>query len=61
MIKGLPMAYMVYQHYKLSDVAGVVHDLKDLPIVELKGENVRAFLNEWEYRLCGSRTPLDDQ
>jgi len=48
MMNGRQIAWMIYQHYKVSETEGALLCFEDLLHVSLKGDNVRAFVNEWE-------------
>jgi len=48
MMNGRQIAWMIYKHYKVSEIEGALLSFEDLLHVSLKGDNVRAFVNEWE-------------
>ena len=53
MIKGRQIAFLIYHHFKISATEGSILEFEDLLAVELKGDNLRAFLNDWESTLLG--------
>lgn len=60
MINGRQMAFLVYQHFRTSEVETQLLDINDLLAVELKGDNLMAFLNEWELTLEGLKIRYGD-
>ena len=48
MIKGRQILWMVYAQYKLSTIDGNRLNLTDLYAVQLHGDNLVAFLNDWD-------------
>jgi hypothetical protein len=44
---------MIYDHCNFSDTAGALLELQELLEVTLKGDNLRAFLKDWEHVLAG--------
>ena len=47
MIKGRQIAWMMYKHFKLSEVDGAMLEWEELLSVELKGDNLQQFENDW--------------
>ena len=41
------------QHFKLGDAEGTILEFQDLQAVELKGDNLAAFQNDWDSTLSG--------
>ena len=52
MLSGRATAWHIFQHYKLSETEGAILEFEDLQKVELKGENLRALVNDWDLVLC---------
>jgi hypothetical protein len=50
---GREIAWMVYQHFKVTDVQGAILGIEDLVNVKLKNDNILEFLDEWDYVFCG--------
>ena len=48
MIKGRQIFWLILQRFKLSDIDHSLQEFKDLTKVELKGDNLVAFLNDWD-------------
>jgi hypothetical protein len=61
MIKGRQVTWMVYDHFKLSDVDGAILSWDDIMRVELKmpGDTVKQFLNDWD-TTCANTNNLPD-
>jgi len=53
MLIGRQIAYMIYSHFRLTEVDGAVLEITDLLKVELKKDNVRAFDTAWDETLLG--------
>ncbi len=51
MLTRRQLAWLVHQHFKLTDTEGAILEFEDLLQVELKGANLRKFLNDWEMTL----------
>ena len=51
MVKGRQIALKIYQHFKISELAEGMLNIQDLLAVELKNDNLRAFLTDWELTL----------
>ena len=47
MIKGRQVAWMTYKHFKLSEVDGAMLEWEELLHVELRGDNLQRFENDW--------------
>ena len=52
-LRGRQMLHMVYAYYQLDEGAGAMYDVEDLFAVELRGDNLEAFLNAHDHRLAG--------
>ena len=52
---GRRISWFIYERFKLSTEDGAILEFEDLLQVELKGDNVRAFQNDWEFLLSGLR------
>ena len=55
LLKGRQILWLVYQHYKTSEVEGDMLDMQDLLAVRMVSEDLRKFLNDWEMTLAGMR------
>ena len=53
MIKGRQIFWLILQRFKLSDIDSSLQEWKALAKVELKGDNLVAFMNDWDYVLAG--------
>ena len=53
MLAGRQIAYLIYERFKLSTEDGAILEFEDLLQVELRGDNLRAFQNDWEFVLSG--------
>ena len=53
MLKGRQILWLIVQKFKRDEVDGSMQDITDLQNVELKGDNLHAFLNDWDYVLEG--------
>ena len=53
MLKGRQIAWIVFERFKLNEEHGYVLDFEDLFNLELKNNNTRAFLNDWEQVYIG--------
>ena len=47
-LTGRQIAWMIYDHFKLTDTDGAFLEFTDLLRVELKGDNLRAFDTLWD-------------
>ena len=43
----------VYSNFRTNDVDGTLLDFEDLVGVELKGQNLQAFINDWDAVILG--------
>ena len=50
MVKGRQISFLVFDHFRLSDVDGAMLNWDEIIRVELKmpGDNIRQFLNDWD-------------
>ena len=48
LLKGRQILWQIYKHYKISEADGALLDLRDLLAVTLHGDNLRAFMRDWE-------------
>ena len=53
MLAGRQIAYLIYERFKLPTEDGAIFEFEDLLQVELRGDNLRAFQNDWEFVLSG--------
>ena len=47
MLRGRQIAWYIYHHFRLSEAEGCILELNDLVKVELKGDNLVSFQNDW--------------
>ena len=55
-LKGRQMAWLIFNHYKVSATEGAILESEDLLAVEFKLDNTRAFINDWEMTLAGLKS-----
>ena len=50
MIKGRQISWLVFDHFRLSDIDGTMLNWDEILKIELRmpGDNVRQFLNDWD-------------
>ena len=53
MMPGRHLAWYIFQEYRIRAEDGALLDFEDLMKVELKGDNLVAFENEWDMTLGG--------
>lgn len=53
MVKGRQIFWLILQRFWKGDTDSAIQEFADLTRVELKGDNLVAFLNDWEYVLAG--------
>ena len=61
MINVRQVAWMLYQHFKISDHDSTMLDWDAIISVELKGDNLQQFLNDWEATLLDIAKVPDDE
>ena len=61
MLTGRQIAWMIYEHFRLTDMDGAVLEFTDLLRVELKGDNLRAFDTSWDETLLAMAQMPEDQ
>ena len=62
-IKGRQITWLVFDHFRLSDVDGAMLNWDEILRIELKmpGDNVRQFLNDWDTTFTNiNNTPDED-
>ena len=60
MITGRQIAWMMDRHFKTASADGAVLEFKDLLSVQCRGENISAFISEWDSTIQGMKTVPDD-
>lgn len=55
------MVSLLRDHHRVSEIDGAVLDSQDVPNVEMKGGDLRAFLNERELTFAGRYAPTFTQ
>jgi hypothetical protein len=48
MIKGRQIAWMIFEHFRITETEGAILEFEDLIAIELRGDNIKQFLNDWE-------------
>ena len=61
MMTGRQILWHIFQHYRISSIEGGILEFEDLISVELRGDNLQAFVNEWELTLSGMADQPHDQ
>ena len=61
MLNGRQLAWLVFQNYQRSDVEVGMTDFKDLMSVELKNDNLVAFLTEWDTCILGMKKVPEEE
>ena len=61
MIKGRQIAWLMYKHFKLCEVDGAMLEWEELLGVELKGDNLQQFDNDWGAMCLVVRELPDDK
>ena len=51
MLRGRQVLFLICDYSKITAETGQVMDFEDIMAVELKGDNVRGYLNDWELTL----------
>ena len=55
MLKGRQMAWIVNNYYKLNEQDGALLEFSDILAVELRDNNLEAFLHSWEVTINSLR------
>ena len=55
-LKGRQIAWVMYEHFRISDTEGAILEFRYLLAIELKRDNLNTLLNEWESCLIGLKT-----
>ena len=55
MLMGRQLAWMIFDHFKISEQEGPILEYKDLFALEFK-TNLKGFLNEWDSVILGMKT-----
>ena len=61
MLGGRQIAWHIYRHFRLAKADGAILEFKDLLNVKLKGDNLMAFENDWDYVLGGLEKIPEEQ
>ena len=61
MLKGRQTTWLVFDHFRLSDVDGAMLNWDEILKLELKmpGDNIRQFLNDWDTTFTNINTASD--
>ena len=60
MIKGRQILFMIYEQFRLSEVAGSLYEIGDLMSVRLKGDALEHFLITWDSVVSGMKKMPED-
>ena len=60
LMTGRQVAYMIYEHFRMSEVEGAVWQVGDLIHLELMNDNLRAFDTRWAEIIQGMPAVPDD-
>ena len=61
LMKGREILHVIYKHFKVSEAEGHILDFQDLIAVRMHGDDLRAFLDEWELTLAGmNKIPAEE-
>ena len=58
---GAKIAFLMFQHFQIADLDNAMLELSDLLVLELKGDNIRAFGTAWGDTLIGMETVPDEE
>ena len=61
LIGGRQVAFLMNQHFRMSTVDGALLEFDDLMALQLKGDNLRGFMNDWEMTLLGLKKRPGDE
>ena len=61
MIKGRQITWLVFDHFRLSDIDGALLNWSELVHVSLKGDNLKQFLNDWDTTCTYIETLPDEE
>ena len=53
MVNGSLIFVLLLRHFEINEIDNALMDLNDLTQVQLKGDNLVGFLNDWEVVLAG--------
>ena len=56
-----PVAWMIYDHFKVSDTDGTVLDLPDLVKVEIGNDTLQSFDTKWDETIVAMREHPDEE
>ena len=60
MLGGRQFAYMIFQHYTVTETQGALNDFSDLLRVKLHSGNLSVFQSDWDSMLIGMQTQPDE-
>ena len=61
MITGRQLAFLMFQHFQTADLDNSMLEFSDLLVLELKGDNLRAFDAAWDDTLLGMTSVPDEE
>ena len=61
LFKGRQVAWLIRQHFKQSEVDAAILEKEDILTVELKGDNLRGFMTDWNRCLLAQRNRPEDE
>ena len=53
MLKGRQLGYLIFRQFKRDNVEVGMTEFRDLQNIRLKGDNLSAFVNEWDACIYG--------
>ena len=61
MLTGRHIAFLMFKHFQIADLDTSMLEFNDLLVLELKGDNLRAFDTAWDDTLLGMRSIPDEE
>jgi hypothetical protein len=61
LIAGRQIAWLIYRHFQLGETEGMFVDIQSLFALTLQGDNLAAYLNDWEMILSSVKTIPPDE
>ena len=59
-LKGRQVLWLIFEFYKVADVEGGINSMRDLLSVAMRGDNLTAFMNDWETTIMNMKTQPDE-
>ena len=61
MLTGRQLEFLMFQHFQTNEMDNSMLEFTDLLVLELKGDNLRAFDAEWDNTLLGMKEITADK